>query len=205
MALTGLLFAAVALIPQEARGQVWLQTSQVVTPIEQGPTRVLLDTLSNVIKRRNLKVRRSPDAKKRVSFSTLQSSLIEEEGIGIRSANQALINYRFSIDNGSNFDQEVASIHFLFRPGPNQSDISVFHVNAQKMWLDQLLQSKGTDLGSNEAALIPFRRHLGFANIARQEETQIVEIGGQTVREGFKGKKKALIRKVEKLTYESYV
>ena len=192
-------------VPQDANGQLWLQTSRVVTPVEQGPVRVLLDSLVNVMERRELSVRRSPADDSSMSVSKLRSTLINEKGIGIGSANHAFIDYRFTIDNGSDFQQEVASIRFVFRPGPNQTDVPVLYLDARDGWVDTFLQNKGTDLKTNEAALIPFHRHLGFAQIARQKKTEIVEIGGQTVRKGFDQKKEALIRKVERLTYESYV
>lgn len=192
--------------PQPAQGQLWLQTSQVVTPVENGPVRVFLDTLVAVMDRRKIEVKRSPKGKQTFTIQELRTELIEEEGIGLTSGvNHAFIDYRFTIDGGSNFKQEVGAIHFVFRPGPRQSDIPVMYLDAQQPWLTQLLYNKGTDLPTNEAALIPFHRHLGFAQIARPEETQIVRIGGQTVREGFQEKKEALIRKVERLTYESYV
>jgi hypothetical protein len=191
--------------PQDANGQLWLQTSRVVTPVEQGPARVLLDSLVNTMERRELTVRRSPETDSSMTISTLRSTLINEEGIGIGSANHAFIDYRFTIDNGSTFRQEVASIRFVFRPGPDQTDVPVLYLDARSGWVDTFLHNKGTDLKTNEAALIPFHRHLGFAQIARQKKTEIVEIGGQTVRKGFDQKKEALIRKVERLTYESYV
>jgi hypothetical protein len=197
--------ALLLLIPQEANGQLWLQTSRVVTPVEQGPIRTMLDSLVNVMERRDLRVKRSPDTDSSMTVSQLRSTLINEEGIGIGSANHAFIDYRFSIDNGSTFRQEVSSIRFVFRPGPDQTDVPVMYLDAENGWLDPFLYNKGTQLKTNEAALIPFHRHLGFAQIARQKKTEIVEIGGQTVRKGFDQKKEALIRKVERLTYESYV
>ena len=193
------------LMPQEANGQLWLQTSRVVTPVEQGPVRVLLDSLVTVMERREFTVKRSPDQDTSMTVSQLRTTLINEQGIGIGSANHAFIDYRFTIDNGSTFRQEVASIRFVFRPGPNQTDVPVLYLDARSGWVDTFLHNKGTDLKTNEAALIPFHRHLGFAQIARQKNTEIVEIGGQTVRKGFDQKKEALIRKVERLTYESYV
>ena len=203
----GLLTLSFFLIcPQPAQGQLWLQTSRVVTPVENGPTRVFLDTLVAVMERKKIEVKRSPEGEQTFTIEELRTELIEEEGVGLRSGvNHAFVDYRFSIDNGSNFEQRVSAIHFVFRPGPGQSDIPIMYLDARQPWMTQLLQNKGTDLQTNEAALIPFHRHLGFAQIARQEETQIVEIGGRTVREGFQERKEALIRKVERLTYESYV
>jgi hypothetical protein len=178
----------------------------VVTPVEDGPVRVFVDTLIAVMERRSVEVKRSPDGEQTFTIEELRTELIDEEGVGLSSGiNHAFIDYRFTIDDGSNFEQNIAAIHFVFRPGPAQSDIPIMYLNTQQPWLTKLLRNKGTDLPTNEAALIPFHRHLGFAQIARQEETQIVEIGGATVREGFQERKEALIRKVERLTYETYV
>jgi hypothetical protein len=202
----GLLLVALCLaVPQAAQGQLWLQTSRVITPIENGPTRAFLDTLVNVMERKDVMVKRAPNRKEEMAVSALRDKLISEEGIGLSSANHAFIDYRFSIDNGSKFRQEISKVHFVFRPGPNQNDVSIMYIDAEKDWVKTVIRQKGTMLRTNEAALIPFHRHLGFANIARQKKTQVVEIGGQTVREGFDERKKALIQKVERLTYESFV
>lgn len=202
----GLLLAALCLaVPQTAQGQLWLQTARVITPIENGPTRAFLDTLVNVMERKDVMVKRSPNQKKGMAVSALRDKLITKEGIGLSSANHAFIDYRFSIDDGSRFQQKISRIHFVFRPGPNQNDVSIMYINARKKWVENVIRQKGTALRTNEAALIPFHRHLGFANIARQKKTQVVEIGGETVRERFDERKAALIRKVERLTYESFV
>ena len=205
--LLGLLALSCFLVsPQPAQGQLWLQTSRLITPVENGPMRVFVDSLVTVMERRGIEVKRSPESDELLTIEELRTELIDEAGIGLSSGvNHAFVDYRFTIENGSNFRQQVSAIHFVFRPGPGQSDVSVMYLDARQPWLTRLLRNKGTDLPTNEAALIPFHRHLGFARIARQEETQIVEIGGQTVREGFTERKEALIRKVERLTYESYV
>jgi len=147
----------------------------------------------NVMERKEVMVKRSPDATKKMTISELRNALIDEQGIGLGSANHAFIGYRFTIDSGSKFRQKIAHIHFVFRPDPQQSDISVMYVNTQEPWVKKIINQKGTSLRTNEAALIPFQRRLGFANIARKEESQVVEIGGRTVREEFDERKKALI------------
>jgi len=167
--------------------------------------RVFLDSLVNVMERKDITVQRSPEEKEKMKIADLRSALINEQGIGLGSANHAFINYRFTIDNGSNFEQEITNIYFVFRPGPDQSDIPVMYVNAREAWVQKLLNQKGTSLRTNEAALIPFQRHLGFANIARKETSDVVEISGETVREKFDEEKEALIRKIERLMYETYV
>lgn len=204
--MVGFLLIVLALgAPQNANGQLWLQTARVITPIEAGPTRAFLDTLVNVMERKDMMVRRSPDQKGKMTIADLRNALISEAGIGLNSANHAFINYRFTIGQGSQFEQQISKIRFVFRAGPGQSDVSVMYVDAEKPWVETLIRQKGTTLRSNQAALIPFHRHLGFANIARQEESKVVEIGGETVRDGFDEKKAALIRKVERLVYETYV
>jgi len=191
-------------LPQTANGQVWLQTARLVAPVEQGPVRTLLDSVATVMERRGLRARRSPEPDTGRTVTALRRQLIDEEGVGIRSANHVFVDYRFALDSGSSFRQQITSLHFVFRPGPTQADVPILYLDAQENWVRELLRNKGTSLPTNEAALIPFRRHLGFADIARRDETQIVEISGETVREGFREKKDALIRKVEWLTYDTF-
>lgn len=185
-----------------AHGQLWMQTARVVTPVQQGPLRVMLDSLTSVLERRNLEVRRSPEGDTTMSVSALRDRLIEEQGIGINSANYAFVDYRFAIGDNGSLEQQFTNVHFVFRPGPNRSDVSVLSLDTQADWVRSLLREKGTVLPTNEAAFIPFRRYLEFAEVVRQDRTRIVEIGGQTVREGFQERKEALIRKMEWLTYE---
>jgi|GEM_PF-3270427 len=185
-----------------AHGQLWLQTARVVTPVQQGPLRVMLDSLTSVLERRGLEVRRSPEGDTTMPVSALRNRLIEEQGIGVNSANYAFVDYRFAIGNEGTFEQQVTNVHFVFRPGPNQSDVSVLSLDTQADWVRSFLREKGMVLPTNEAAFIPFRRHLEFPEVVRQDQTQIVEIGGQTVREGFQERKEALIRKMEWLAYE---
>ncbi|MEF8796469.1 MAG: hypothetical protein V5A22_05355 [Salinivenus sp.] len=185
-----------------AHGQLWLQTARVVTPVQQGPIRVMLDSLTSVLERRGLEVRRSPEADTTMPVSALRNRLIEEQGIGINSANYVFIDYRFTIGNEGSLEQQFTNVHFVFRPGPTQSDVSVLSLDTQADWVRSFLREKGTVLPTNEAAFIPFRRHLSFAEVVHQDQTRIVEIGGQTVREGFQERKEALIRKMEWLAYE---
>lgn len=204
--MAGLLLGLLAFgSPQNAKGQFWLQTARVITPVEDGPTRAFLDTLVNVADRRGVNVKRTADQSAGMTVDELRDTLISEAGIGVNSANHAFIEYRFTIDSRSQFEQEITKIHFVFRPGPGQNDVSVIHLDARAPWVKTIIQQKGTTLRTNQAAMIPFHRHLGFATIARQEKTKVVEIGGETIREEFDERKEALIRKVERLTYDGYV
>ena len=105
--------------------------------------RVLLDSLVHVMERRSLAVRRSADIDSSTTVAQLRSTLIDEKGIGIGSANHAFIDYRFSIDNESDFRQEVAAIRFVFRPGPNQTDVPVLYLDARSGWVDTFLHTRG--------------------------------------------------------------
>jgi len=199
-----LLVAALMGLPQTATGQVWLQTARLVAPVEQGPVRTLLDSVTTIMERRGLRARRSPEPDTGRTVAALQRQLIDDDGVGIRSANHVFVDYRFALDGGSTFRQQITSLHFVVRPGPTQADVPILYLDPQQDWVQELLRNKGTSLPTNAAALIPVRRPLGFADIARRDETQIVEISGETVREGFQEKKEALIRKVEGLIYETF-
>lgn len=200
-----LMGAVFCLVPNHASGQLWVQTSKVVAPVHDGPLRAFLDTLVNVAERKQLTLTRSPDAGETLTVSTLRDLLIDEEGIGVSSANYVFIDYRFSIGSSGGLQQEIAGLYFVFRPGPNQNDIPVLYLEPRDGWFRDFLRTKGTRLRTNEAAFIPFRQHLSFATIARDEESQVVEIGGETVRDGFDERKETLILKVERLMYEDYV
>lgn len=188
---------------QEARGQLWLQTARVVTPVQDGPVQAFLDTAVAVAERRDeIELRRAPSQDETFSVSDLQNRLIDDAGIGIGSANRVFLGYRFFLDSGGEFQEEITNAHFVFRPGPNQNDIPVMYLDAEDEWAREVINKKGTSLLTNEAAMIPFRRHFRFSELAREEETQIVEVAGQTVREGFDERKEALLQKVQRLMYE---
>lgn len=189
--------------PFEAPAQRWLQTAQLVTPIENdGPTRALLDTLVQVIERRDsAMVRRSPESSESVNLSELREKLINEAGIGLASANKAFIDYKFEIRNRG-FQESIEGFRFVYRPrGGGEEDISMMYIDANKPWVKKILRNKGTSLRSNQAALKTFSDQLAFARL--QENGKIVEIAGKTVRNSRETKKRNLIMKITRLTYES--
>ena len=200
----GLLIVGVAaMVPNDATAQRWLQTSQLLTEIQtDGPTRALLDTVVSVIERNDtLEVKRSPDASESVSLSTLRDNLINESGIGLTSANYVFIDYRFEIENRG-FEESIESFQFVYRPpGGTEEDIQMMYLDANDPWVRNILRNKGTTLVTNEAALRTFSDQLAFARTV--QNGRIVEIAGQTVREGFEAKKRQLVQKIQRLTYES--
>lgn len=91
--------------------------------------------------------------------------------------------------------------HFSFRLGPLQEDIPFLYVDAQQPWVQKPLFNEETALTGNEAALVPFRHALGFVGLAGSPETRLVQIDGETVREGFAEQKEALVQKIQSLAY----
>ncbi len=201
----GLIAAVLGLVvPRTSPAQVWERTVRLSVPRQiDGPMEALLDTLVHTLERREgAAVRRRPNDSTQKSVSALQNALIDEYGIGILTANTLFVDYRFEVGAYGQLERDVTGLHFLFRPGPMQEDIPLLYVDAQQAWVQKLLHNKGTALPTNEASLIPFRRHLGFLLMARSPDTQVVEIDGEPVREGFSVKKEALIRQILYLTYE---
>lgn len=186
----------------KVHAQRWLQTTQLVTPIQSdGPTRALLDTLVQVIERQDgARVKRSPDDSEALTLPELRDKLINESGIGLTSANRVFIDYRFEIENRG-FEESIESFQFVYRPGGGEADIQMMYVDAGKPWVESILENKGTTMQTNQAALKIFKDQLAFARM--QEDGKIVEISGQPVREGFEAKKRSLVQKITRLTYES--
>ena len=187
----------------DATAQRWLQTSQLLTEIKQdSPTRALLDTLVQVVGRKDsIMIKRTVDSNEELSLSDLRNKLINNQGIGLTSANFVFIDYRFEIENRG-FEESVESLQFVYRPpGGAEEDIQMMYVDASEPWVQNILHNKGTTLVTNEAALKTFSDQLAFARLV--QDGKIVEIAGKTVREGFKRKKRQLVQKIQRLTYES--
>jgi len=186
----------------DASAQRWLQTSQLAVEMGDGPSRALLDTLIQVIERSDsLKVQRSPDSEEKIKISTLRDNLINGPGIGLGSANNVFIDYRFTIENRGGFQESIEAFQFLYRAGPASEDIKILYLDANEPWVRNLLRNKGTPPDGNEAGLRPFADQLAFARM--HKDAKIVEISGEPVREGFETKKRKLVQKITRLTYES--
>lgn len=189
--------------PSEATAQRWLQTSQLITDIENnGPARALLDTLLQVAERSDsIEVQRSRETSETMTVPTLRDQLINGPGLGLTSANKVFIDYRFEIDN-QGFQESIEGFQFIFRPpGGDEEDVQMLYLDTSKPWVRDILAKKGTTLSTNEAALRTFKDQLSFARTVRN--AQIVEIAGEPVREGFEAKKRSLVQKIQRLTYES--
>lgn len=190
---------------QQANAQRWLQTSQLFVNLQNlqhnSPPRVLLDTLTQVLSRKDsVMVSRTPDGEE-MTLSGLKDALINGPAIGLESANGIFIDYRFEIQNRG-FEESIESFQFIYRPtGGTEEDIQMIFIDASKPWVKDILLNKGTTLTTNQAALKTFSDQLAFARMAKSG--QVVEIAGETVREGFETEKRQLVQKIQRLTYES--
>jgi len=190
--------------PTEAEAQRWLQTSQLIVPVEADtPTRALLDTLVQVIRRKDsVMVRRSPDNPATMSVTDLENKLISGPGIGLSSASHVFIDYKFMIGNRG-YEESVEAFQFLYRQGQGREDVQMLYIEADKPWVQQILRNKGTTLRTNQAALKTFSDQLSFARMQDNDGAQVTEIAGKAVRTGFDAKKKKLVEKITRLTYGS--
>jgi len=190
-------------VPRSSPAQTWTRTARLAVPIQlNGPMEALLDTLVHTLERNEGAVQRRPNAPERMSVPEMRNALIDEYGIGFVTANILFVDYRFEVGSSGQLEREIMGLHFLLRLGSAQEDIPLLYVNAQQEWVQKVLSNKGTPLPANEAAVIPFRRHLGFAPLAGLPDTQLVEVDGETVREGFAVKKAALLQTIQYLAYE---
>ena len=198
------LIGASLISPAQVQAQRWLQTSQLIVPVKNDtPTRALLDTLVQVIERKDsVKVRRSAESSSSMTLSELRNQLIGGPGIGLSSASHVFIDYKFMIENRG-FEERIEAFQFLFRAGQGEEDVQMLYVDATKPWVKEVLRNKGTTLRTNQAALKTFSDQLAFARMQDNDGAKVVEIAGQAVREGFERKKRKLVEKITRLTYES--
>jgi hypothetical protein len=204
-ALVILVLGAFLASPGEAQAQRWLQTAQLIVPVKSdSPTKALLDTLVQVIERKDsIKVRRTADSDTQMSISDLRDELISGAGIGLSSANQMFIDYKFMIGNRG-YEESFEAFQFLYRPmGQGEADTQMLYIDANSPWVQNVLRNKGTTLRSNQAALKTFTDQLAFARMQGKEGAQVVEIANQAVRSGFERKKRKLVEKITRLTYGS--
>lgn len=195
---------------QDAQAQEWRQNARIITPVEnvppwegpRGALSTLLDSLVFVAESEdgNYRLRRSPQGEK-MSVTEIKTELIDEEGIGLKSASHAIISYRFELDGKNDFQESIKTIQYIFRRGEGQEDISMIHIDAQKDWVQRVLYRMGTPTSENLDANILFRTQLRFTKVSEESGAQLVEIGNRTVREGFEEKKKDFVERVYDLTY----
>lgn len=210
----GLLAIAVALVaafaaPQAAQAQArWLQTVQIIVPVEQEKaTGALLDTLAASMERGDeLPLFRTPEKQGAVSFAELQNSLLNE-GLDVTSANNVFVTYRFEADR-QGFKETIENLFFIYRPeGMEDTDIPVFYVDATDPAVKKLFMDSGTTLRINEAAFHPFREQLQFAALMSeyggQADQMLVTVGDRVIRDEGEAQeeRRRLIATIRRFSY----
>lgn len=208
-----LLLFLLALVPlQTTQAQGWAQTARVITPVEdippwkgpRGSLRALLDSVLHVAENAEQAhlVKRRPSQEETMGISALKRTLIEEEGLSMRSATHAIIKYRFEFDGENNFQELVQNIQYVYRSDSSEEDVRLLYLTSKDKWFKDILFDMGTPTSQNIKAEILFRTQIRFTKISEDPGTQLVEIGNRTVREGFQQKKQDFVNKVYRLTYD---
>lgn len=164
----------------EAHAQArWLQTVQVIVPVDDfSATGVFRDSLTQVIQRGGVTLRREPDGVP-VSFRALEDGLFEE-GLDFTSANQAFLTYKLEASQRG-FRSEIQDIYFIYRPeGFDDVDLPIFYVKGDDPAVRRLILSGGTQMLTNEAAFEPFYDQLAFHQL---ENSTVVAISGRVIRD----------------------
>lgn len=194
------LLAACAVQPAQAQTR-WLQTAEVITPIEQeGPVQALLDTLVQRIERgQALPMHRTPE-EPQVTPAALEEQLFAE-GLDYTSANRVFIDYRFEMDR-QGFSEKITGMYFIYRPeGIEEADIPILYLDTSDPAVDRLLSESGTTLPDNAAAFRPFREQIGFTRMSAGQT--LVAVGDDVIREPERAEaeKRRLVRTIERFSY----
>lgn len=177
----GVAFLLLGIGGRAARAQaVWRQSVKVIAPVRtEGVIGALLDTLVSVAKRRDLKLRRSPQASVPLAVGVLQERLLEQ-GVSLTSANRVFISYRF-VSDPHGFETTIERFYFIYRPpGGDANDIPIFTVDATRPAIQKVLRNSGMPVITNQAAIRPFYEQLLFHKLP---ESQLVALGGRVIRD----------------------
>jgi len=184
---------------QSSTAQVWVRTAHVSAPVTPEGVHSLLDTLARV---ESLPVRQSPSDTQPMPISALRDTLRRTYGLDITDANRVRVGYRFSVQGMEGFKWTLTDLHFSYGGSPTTDNIPLLYLDPQAETVHSMLQSAGP-FSESEFSDAPasFRAYLGMVNLLQLGGAEIVEIGGQSVTEGFDVRKRVLIRKVYRLTY----
>ncbi len=172
---------AVSLGPGLVPGQTrWLQNVELITPVrEQLVTGALLDTLSDVILRYDVVLKRSPEDADTLSYNALESELWTK-GLDFTSATHLFVGYRLEA-NQRRFNAVITHLYFIYRPPEIVGiDEPIFYLDATQPVIEHVLNNSGTASRFNEAAIIPFREQLTFHKLP---ESLLVSISGRVIRD----------------------
>ena len=181
----GALLLSLSLAVAPANAQEWRQEIEIITPIKFGePTYVFLDTLAAVLDRNpEMRVRRSVDDSSPQPYAELREKLYEE-GVDVRSASHAFIDYRFELNpQGSGIVETIKGIYFIFRLDENYSDLPILYVDTRDPEISTLLTENGIPSMVNMNSVSPFRQMMAFPAVSSRQETAIVELGRRALRD----------------------
>lgn len=197
--LFGLLLAAIALAPAASAQTRWLQTVQVIAPVDEyRVTGALLDSLVHAAERGGVTVKREPEDAAR-SFRALEDDLLRE-GYDFSSANRVFISYRLEATQRG-FVSEIQDLHFIYRPeGYEDIDVPILYLDAREAPVRRVLVSGGTRQLQNQAAFEPFYDQLLFHQLA---DASVVSVGGRVVRDPqeARAEKERLLATIRRFLY----
>ena len=176
-----IVFAGVILQPGVVRAQSrWLQNVEMITPIkDELVTRALLDTLSSVIQREPVALKRTPDDADTLAYSDLEEALLNA-GLDFTSASHLFIGYRLEA-NQRRFQSHITHLFFIYRPEDIDAvDIPIFYLDAEQPAIDRVLRYSGTPLPYNEVGVQPFREQMVFHKLP---ESTIVRVSDRVIRD----------------------
>ena len=166
---------------EQAQAQTrWLQNVELLTPVEeQLVTGVLLDTLSDVILRTDIALRRSPEDPETLTSATLESELWTK-GLDFTSATHLFVGYRLEA-NQRRFNSEITHLYFIYRPAEVDGiDEPIMYIDATQQAVQRMLNTSGTASTVNQAAFVPFREQLTFHKLP---DGTLVSVGGRVIRD----------------------
>lgn len=194
-----LALGALLLFSEAAQAQArWLQTVQVIAPVDEyGVTGAFRDSLTQAV-RRGATARREPDGSP-LSYRALEDALFSE-GLDFSSANRVFITYRLEASQRG-YRSEIEDVYFIYRPeGYDDVDLPVFYVRGDDPAVRRMILSGGTQMFANEAAFEPFYDQLLFHKL---EDSSVVAVGGRVIRdpERAEAERERLLATVRRFTY----
>jgi hypothetical protein len=181
--LTSSLLLLLGLSTSPAPAQNWGQEIQIVSAVGYGePLQVFVDSLSAVLQRNpSIQVRRTAQDEATMSFATLREELFDD-GVDLKSASHVFIRYQFNLERSSQVTETIEDLYFIYRGNEARADLPLLHVSAREPVVNDLLRNSGIPSPVNMRSTTAFRSMLAFPRLYRQE-TAVVEIGGQPVRD----------------------
>jgi hypothetical protein len=175
--------------------QDWQQELQVITPIPyESPSQVFLDSLVSVLNRNpDTPVRRSPKDPAPMAYDSLRNALYDD-GIDLRGASHMFVRYRFDLSGrGTGIVETVQDVFFILRLDEAREDLPLLFVSTRNPLVSDLLLHNGIPSPLNMKTFTSFRKHVAFPVLYDRQETAIVEMGRQAVRDDLPPNRQRLI------------